>query len=699
MPIGRIGQEFIVNTTATGDQFLPIVTALTGGRFVVTWYSTDPGDGSGSCIRARLYKADGAPFGPDFLVNSTAVGNQVFPAATALANGRFVVTWTSLHLGDGSGSCIQARLYNADGSAVGSDFIVNTTATSDQFNPAVTTLADGRFVVTWKSADRGDSSLSCIRARLYSADGTAAGNDFIVNTTATNDQFDPAVTTLSDGRFVVTWQSGDLGDGDITCIRARLYNADGGAAGNDFIVNTTTTNNQSAPAVTALAGGRFVVTWQSNDTDDGSGTCIRGRIYNANGTTVSNDFIVNTTATNDQLVPTVTALADGRFVVTWFSFDPGDGSGSCIRARLYNADGGAAGNDFIVNTTTTNDQLVPTVTALADGRFVVTWFSFDPGDGSGACIRAQVFDPTVFVGTTGQDTWQGGNLGDTINGGAGNDTLSGLGGSDTISGGIGDDMVSGGNGNDVLEGGTGNDSYVVDNALDTIVEAAGQGADNLRTSVSYVLRAGVSVETLQTTNAGGTAVINLTGNELANTLVGNVGANVLSGGGGADRMQGGAGNDTYFVDNALDRIVEGGGSSDRLLASVSYALGVGVQVEILSTDHYTGTTAINLVGNNLNQTIAGNAGVNVFNGAGGIDTASYAGASAGVTVNLALTTAQNTGGAGLDTLISIENLLGSNVADTLTGNAGANRIEAGAGLDKVNGAGGNDMLVAGIGRR
>ena len=65
-----------------------------------------------------------------------------------------------------------------------------------------------------------------------------------------------------------------------------------------------------------------------------------------------------------------------------------------------------------------------------------------------------------------------------------------------------------------------------------------------------------SVATLQSTNAGGTAAINLTGNELANTLVGNVGANVLNGGGGADRMQGRAGNDAYFVDNALDRIVE-----------------------------------------------------------------------------------------------------------------------------------------------
>ena len=152
--------------------------------------------------------------------------------------------------------------------------------------------------------------------------------------------------------------------------------------GQDFIVNTTTTSYQIAPSVTALAGGRFVVTWESNDPGDGSFSCIRGRLYKADGTAASNDFIVNTTTTRFQIDPSVTVLADGRFVVTWESNDPGDGSASCIRGRLYNANGSSAGNDFLVNTTATNDQGAPSVTALADGRFVVTWGSDDLGDGS-----------------------------------------------------------------------------------------------------------------------------------------------------------------------------------------------------------------------------------------------------------------------------------------------------------------------------
>ena len=101
------------------------------------------------------------------------------------------------------------------------------------------------------------------------------------------------------------------------------------------------------------------------------------------------DFIVNTTTAGDQYEPTVTALPDGHFVVTWTSIDDGDGR---IRARLFNADGTAAGEDFIVNSTTESDHDQSTVTALPDGQFVVTWRSFDGGDGSGGCIRARLFN-------------------------------------------------------------------------------------------------------------------------------------------------------------------------------------------------------------------------------------------------------------------------------------------------------------------
>ena len=108
---------------------------------------------------------------------------------------------------------------------------------------------------------------------------------------------------------------------------------------------------------------------------------------------IGQEFIVNTTTTGNQIVSSVTVLADGRFVVTWESGDLGDGSDTCVRARIHNGDGSPAGNDFIVNTTATNSQINPTVSSLADGRFVVTWTSLDAGDGSGSCIRPDSIMP------------------------------------------------------------------------------------------------------------------------------------------------------------------------------------------------------------------------------------------------------------------------------------------------------------------
>ena len=84
-------------------------------------------------------------------------------------------------------------------------------------------------------------------------------------------------------------------------------------------------------------------------------------------------------------------------------------------------------------------------------------------------------------------------------------------------------------------------------------------------------------------------------------------------------------------------------------------------------------------------------------GVAGSDTASYADATAGVTVSLAIGTAQNTIGAGTDTLTNFENLTGSNLNDTLTGNAGANILNGLAGNDTLSGGAGNDTLSGGAG--
>ena len=106
-----------------------------------------------------------------------------------------------------------------------------------------------------------------------------------------------------------------------------------------------------------------------------------------------------------------------------------------------------------------------------------------------------------------------------------------------------------------------------------------------------------------------------------------------------------------------------------------------------------------LIGGSGSDTLEGGPGDDVMNGCSGIDTASYqSGGGSGVSVRLALTEAQDTRGAGMDTLLSIEHLAGSNYADKLTGNGSANILTGLGGNDVLNGRAGEDRLVGGRGQ-
>jgi Ca2+-binding RTX toxin-like protein len=106
-----------------------------------------------------------------------------------------------------------------------------------------------------------------------------------------------------------------------------------------------------------------------------------------------------------------------------------------------------------------------------------------------------------------------------------------------------------------LSGLNGNDIYVVQNAGDVVIEVAGQGLDEVRTSVSYTLGATADIETFRTTDDAGTAAIDLTGNDIANTIFGNAGDNVIRGGGGADHLFGGRGVDSLVGGSQADIFV------------------------------------------------------------------------------------------------------------------------------------------------
>ena len=442
------GKEFRVNTTVQSSQLEPVVKGLANGRFLVTWddYSASGADTSAAAVRGQLFTAAGVKLGDEFVVNTNTTNNQNNTAIAELTNGRYVVAWTDRSQvgGDASSSAIKSQIYNANGTTFGSEFLVNSTPLGEQVSPALTGLSNGRFVAVWQTVELGQLGYQ-VRGQVYSATGQPVGGEFFVKATNPESAITPEVTPLANGRFVVTYT---LGDGTQTDIRAKIFNSSGIQVGVEILV-TSDAPNQNMPVVTTLADGRFVIAWADNaqtgtDTDS---FAIKAQVYNANGTTSGSLIEVNTTTAASQLLPSVAALQDGRFVIAWQDLSGlAPDSGSAIRAQVFNVDGTPSGTEFLVNTTITSNQSEPNISVLADGRFVVTYR--DPsgglGDGSADAVLAQIFDPReaaiTLDGTSGHDDYVGTAFNDTINGLAGNDRLNGAVGADTLTGGIGKDI-------------------------------------------------------------------------------------------------------------------------------------------------------------------------------------------------------------------------------------------------------------------
>jgi hypothetical protein len=198
-----VGPEFRINSYTTDNQGHSSVAAAADGGFVVTWESRQ--DGSSDGVFGRRYDSNGGPVGPEFRVNSYTPFTQFRPSVAAAPDGRFVVAWGSSYQ-DGSSYGVFGQRYDSNSSPVGPEFRVNSHTTSDQWNPSVAAAADGRFVVIWASLIQDGSGWGVFGQR-YDANGTAVGPEFGVNSYTMNNQEIPSVAAAPDGRFVVTWAS------------------------------------------------------------------------------------------------------------------------------------------------------------------------------------------------------------------------------------------------------------------------------------------------------------------------------------------------------------------------------------------------------------------------------------------------------------------------------------------------------------
>ncbi|MDQ6434536.1 calcium-binding protein [Mesorhizobium sp. LHD-90] len=217
---------------------------------------------------------------------------------------------------------------------------------------------------------------------------------------------------------------------------------------------------------------------------------------------------------------------------------------------------------------------------------------------------------------TAQTNLQGNELGQTIIGNAGVNRITDASGNNqwTTPG-------------DVLIGLAGNDQYTVSGAFTRVVEAAGQGSfDTLQfiaiRTESYTLDPEAEIE-LMSLLAGPGKERTLIGNRFDQSLHGGASNDVLNGKGGHDSYTGGEGDDVFYVDQAGEYVSEYAGEGfDRVCASTSWSMATFTdsRIEMLTTTSANGSAAIDLTGNQWDQTIFGNAGVNRLDGQGGNDT-------------------------------------------------------------------------------
>ncbi|WP_225767993.1 calcium-binding protein [Inquilinus sp. Marseille-Q2685] len=469
----------------------------------------------------------------------------------------------------------------------------------------------------------------------------------------------------------VNLQTGATGGGAAGDVLTGIENLRGG----NF--NDTLIGNAGANTLTGAGGADTMNGGDGNDTV--SGQDGNDRLNGGNG----NDYL-NGGAGSD--------LLDGGAGIDTVSY--GDATARISINLQAGQIGGAATGDTLANIENLTGTRFDDYIAANAAANVLS------GGAGNDQLRGQDGNDTLYGGA-GADDLNGGNGNDNLNGGAGNDAIAGSAGADNLAGYDGNDYLVGGAGADRLNGGAGVDtvSYAGSAARVAVILSNGTASGGDAEGDTFS-----GIENL----AGSSFSDYLGGNASANTLNGGAGDDGLSGKGGADRINGGAGIDMAdYIDSGAAVTIDlaagtasGGDAAGDTLTSIESLRGPAFDDPLTGNDgdnRLSGLDGVDTLNGGAGQDkLIGGAGADILNGGDGFDMAGYDNASAGLTVSLADPSA-NTGDAVGDVYNSIEDLLGSQFNDVLTGDAGTNYIIGYYGDDRIDGGGGADTLVGSSG--
>lgn len=613
------------------------------------------------------FPSSGSQVGAGFVVNDTSADSFDYNSPTIAVgdDGSLFVTYIK---DDGTNQNLMGKKISADGNTIGAEqllredgFVGAVADSEDMADPLTVTLSNGDFATVYlENDDFSGGTERTVEVRISNADGT---NSTLINNVSAPDgepDSSPSIAALNDGRFVVVW----LEDGDL---RGSIYNNNGTLVSGDFAITQNSSLIFSDPQVIGLEDGSYFVTF-----GDETGDRLFGLRQN-NGSQIGFTFFIDPALADATITDyDVSLTTDGRILISWdnngdifteildprdvgsITADADDGQttdrqglsntiiGSSEDDHIYGLDGndlinGNAGNDTLDGGTGEDDMfggldddtyhfddLSDTATELVGEGTDKVFTSVKINTALAGFENIEVFE---LIGT--ENTLLGNNfdttlianadLGSKIFANGGEDLLLGSAFNDRLDGGDGDDILFGEDGRDRLDGGRdademfgggGDDRYFVDDLGDTVTELAGEGTDQVRSSVDWTL--GDDVEDLR---LRGTADMGI-GNDLANVIQTVAAGSFLSGFGGDDNLRGSNGMDTILGGNDNDTI-NGRAGDDDLRGGKGDDFIKGRAGE----DHLQGGSGDDeLIGGKDNDLIEGGAQQDTLKGEAGADT-------------------------------------------------------------------------------
>ncbi len=697
-------QDVISGNTTYEDRSDPSVAALSGGGYVIAWVvdPDGPPTANGTEIRVQRFNADGSENGPAISVNTTLVGDQVSPAVAGLTGGSFVVTWFSEDT-----DTIFTQRYDANGVPLGAETVVSTPALGDVIDSAVTPLATGGYAVAWTQAvdnQNGTYTVSVIMQR-YNASGVPQGVQTVISSELTT--FSPGlgstdisyedlqITQLTGGNIVLSWTSVDYPaphEPQIAVVTSTGVAVS--AAQNPQQTAGAMTTALPQQDIVALGNGNFLVVYGYHYGENGLAGVgygeVYGRIYNASGIAVGNEFAIASGTLNRRFDISVGSDGQGGAIVTWV-LEHDTLNEHIVEAQHVSATGDLIGETIHVFPLSYDQEKFFDIAALTTGEIVIAGHTGGSASDivhrllhNGTDVRFTTGDDIVLLANTGEtvaglegiDRITGGSGKDFIFGGSGNDVLNGGGNNDALFGGTGIDTLRGGNGDDLIFGNA--DGDIIDGQANNDTIDGGTGDDTIEGGTGNdVIYGGEGSDTI---NGGDNDDIIYGHRPWTMDLhPGEVGrdenhVNILNGGAGLDTIYGGGGND----------IIDGGDGTDALLGGDG---GIGP-----SGDDW-------FIASNGNDTV---------NGMDGFDTIDFSVLNREILMFLKLPgqsaerlAAKIAGGGGQPNyeqdLYDIEHFIGSSLGDSLLGAGGGNVLEGRGGTDLLFGEGGSDWLAGGDG--